>query len=208
MELKTDILEKLSVRQPFFYLPNQFWKHKNHRIVFEALSILKRTGKNPCVVCSGRLSDYRNQGHIDQLKDFIRSNELNVKLLGLIPFEAVAVLMRNSLAVINPSLFEGWSTTVEECKSLGKRLILSDIPVHREQDPLNCIYFDPKDPHELAQIIEREMNSPSVECESVDLDFRTRSFAEQYQSIVFEALGIKHLHLTVGTNHHSDVKTQ
>lgn len=33
---------------------------------------------------------------------------------------------------VNPSFYEGWSTTVEEAKSIGVPLLLSDIPVHRE----------------------------------------------------------------------------
>lgn len=44
-------------------------------------------------------------------------------------------LMKHAIAIINPSLFEGGSTTVEEAKSLLKVIILSGIPVHREQNP-------------------------------------------------------------------------
>ncbi len=43
------------------------------------------------------------------------------------------VLLAHAVAVINPSRFEGWSSSVEEAKALGKPLIVSDIPVHREQ---------------------------------------------------------------------------
>ncbi len=38
-----------------------------------------------------------------------------------------------STALINPSQFEGWSTTVEEAKSLGVKMLLSDLEVHKEQ---------------------------------------------------------------------------
>ena len=43
--------------------------------------------------------------------------------------------------MINPSLFEGWSSTVEECKSVGKNMILSDLNVHKEQYPTQT-FFD------------------------------------------------------------------
>jgi glycosyltransferase involved in cell wall biosynthesis len=58
--------------------------------------------------------------------------------------------MRASIAVINPSLIEGWSTTVEEAKSLGVPLILSDIPVHREQTQ-EAMFFDPRSARSLAE---------------------------------------------------------
>jgi hypothetical protein len=39
---------------------------------------------------------------------------------------------------------EGWSTTVEEAKSLEGPLILSDIPVHRVQASTVADVFDPR----------------------------------------------------------------
>ena len=49
--------------------------------------------------------------------------------------------MRKSIAVIQPSLFEGWSTIVEECRSIGKKIILSDLNVHKEQNFSESIFF-------------------------------------------------------------------
>ena len=43
--------------------------------------------------------------------------------------------MFHSVAVINPSEFEGRSSTVEQAKSLGKQVILSNIKIHKEQKP-------------------------------------------------------------------------
>ena len=74
------------------------------------------------------------------------------RVLGVIPYKHVFSLIRFSQAVINPSLFEGWSTSVEESKAVGKTLILSDIPVHREQMP-DGIFFDPRNSCELADTI-------------------------------------------------------
>lgn len=56
-----------------------------------------------------------------------------------------------SLGYINPSFFEGWSTTVEEAKYRGKPILLSDLKVHREQAPAKSVFFDPNDPEDLAK---------------------------------------------------------
>jgi glycosyltransferase involved in cell wall biosynthesis len=187
-DLKERIIDDWGLRSPFFYLPNQFWKHKNHLIVFEALAILKARGLEPMLVCTGKMDDYRNKEHVNNLKNFLSKKNLNVKLLGVVPFEVVEFLMQKSLAVINPSLFEGWSTTVEECKSFGKRIILSNIPVHVEQDPPNREYFDPRNAQQLSNLLEAEMKSPRADDLNSDLDARTKAFAEQYQAIVSEAI--------------------
>ena len=104
---ENDVLEKFEINEPFFYLPNQFWKHKNHKIVFEALVKLKEYGVEPLLVCSGQASDYRNQEHFDDLRRFIEVSKTRVRFLGLIEYDDVVILIKKSLAVINPSLFEG-----------------------------------------------------------------------------------------------------
>ena len=76
-------------------------------------------------------------------------------------------LMRSASGVLNPSLFEGWSTTVEEAKLLGKRLILSDIPVHREQDPAAALYLDPRDPAAWAEAMRATLADEDAPAEEV-----------------------------------------
>jgi glycosyltransferase involved in cell wall biosynthesis len=73
------------------------------------------------------------------------------RVLGVVPFDHLIELMRNSIALINPSRFEGWSTSVEEAKSMGKQILLSDIPTHREQAPERGVYFPAEDPDALAE---------------------------------------------------------
>jgi glycosyltransferase involved in cell wall biosynthesis len=75
----------------------------------------------------------------------------NFRVLGPVPFDHLIGLMQHAVAFINPSKFEGWSTTVEEAKSMGKQIILSDIPVHQEQAPARGIFFPATNPDALAQ---------------------------------------------------------
>lgn len=137
----------------FFYLPNQFWKHKNHITVFKALRILGKKGVKPFIVFTGNPVDSRNPLHFADLVQKISEWGLRdqVAFLGLVPHDHVYMLVRQSICVINPSLFEGWSTTVEEAKSVGKRVLLSNLPVHREQDPPGGVYFEPTDSEGLAE---------------------------------------------------------
>jgi glycosyltransferase involved in cell wall biosynthesis len=194
-----DELNKLKLEfnlpNDFFFIPNQFWKHKNHIVVFKAIALLKTKGYNITMVCSGNLNDYRNIEYINQVKHFIYENKIDVRLLGVIDYNKMFQLMKYSIAVINPSFFEGWSSTVEECKSLGKNMILSNIAVHKEQNPANSFYFDPNNEEELADILlnvfenrnslmklynEQEFNE--------NIKVRTNEFALKYKSIVLSVL--------------------
>jgi len=139
----------------FFFLPNQFWVHKNHECVVEALGLLSAKGIRIVVAASGLQADVRRPDYFRRLQTQIRDAglERSFLLLGLIPHDHVLALMRSCAALINPSAFEGWSTTVEEAKSMGTPMLLSSLEVHREQAAARALYFDKNSPQELATIL-------------------------------------------------------
>lgn len=179
----------------FFFLPNQFWRHKNHLVVLDALAMLP---SSYCVVCTGRLSDYRGSQHIYEIRRRIARNSLENRflMLGVVDRQIFQSLLQRSIAVINPSLFEGWSTTVEEAKYSGKRLVLSDIPVHREQNPIDALYFLPDNPRQLAELLVQVIDEFDISKEEVRQDnarlaypHAARKFGEDYLDIVKSCVG-------------------
>ena len=184
---KSLLLQKYKIKDDFFYIPNQFWKHKNHMMIFEAINELKKDGVEINIVCTGYLGDYRNKTYIDDIRKVVKLNNLedNIKLLGLVDYEDVFALIKFSKAVINPSLFEGWSSTVEECKSVGKNMILSDLDVHKEQYP-NAVFFKRDSIESLKEVLKfyKIENESNLE----PLDVRTKKFANIYVSVCKEVL--------------------
>jgi len=190
----TEIIKsKYGISDKYFYLPNQFWAHKNHIVVFKAINILARKGLNPILVTTGVMKDARsNDENIIKLNKYIDDNALNnnIHLLGIVPYEYVLTFMRNCISIINPSLFEGWSSTVEEAKSIGKNIILSDIGVHKEQNPKLAAYFDPYDEVSLATLMEEiwlngvKNNDLSDQQLENDLITRTKEFGLNYYNIL------------------------
>lgn len=196
-EIKEEVIKKFNLPAKYFYVPNQFWVHKNHKVVFEAISILKKQNIDINVVFTGNTTDYRNSNHFDELMDFAKKQNIenNIKILGLVNLIDVYYLMRNCISIINPSLFEGWSSTVEEAKSIGKNIILSNLSVHKEQSPLGGVYFDPRNPDELANILKDKWtdgeSKPDYELEKIakeQLENRINEFGRTYQKIVLKSL--------------------
>jgi glycosyltransferase involved in cell wall biosynthesis len=151
-----EVRTRHALPEKFFYLPNQFWKHKNHSTVIDALQLLKARNKALVVVASGNLKDNRHPRYPQSVLDKVAAYGLaeNFRFLGLIPRADISSVMQLATAVLNPSLFEGWSTTVEEAKSLGVPLLLSDLRVHREQAPLVAKYFDPLSAVSMADVMQ------------------------------------------------------
>ena len=194
-----DVLKrKYRLPDAFFYLPNQFWKHKNHSTVLEALDVLRSQHKEVFVVATGAGTDHRHPDHFSSLVDMRKSLHLEdlFRMLGVVPYEDLLGLMRGCIAVINPSLFEGWSTTVEEAKSLGKQVLLSSIPVHVEQDPDRGLYFDAMSAPELADRMAIAAEGFSIVADQRFMDLaaaalpgRVRSFGLAYEQIALQTIG-------------------
>ena len=150
------IADLYGLPEHFFFMPNQFWRHKNHGLVLEALAILRERGRQIVVAASGKQADPRDPGYFSTFQGRLEQRGLQnaFRLLGMIPYPHLASLMRASTAMLNPSLFEGWSTTVEEAKAMGSPMLLSDIDVHREQMGEAAIYFDRHSAQSLADALD------------------------------------------------------
>jgi len=190
-----EVKKKYNIKSRYFHLPNQFWIHKNHHVVIEALRILKEQGQHVVVLATGNQSDQRRTNHFQSLMARVEECGLSeeFRVIGIVPYPELMVLMRHSVALLNPSFFEGWSTTVEESKALGKRIILSDIPVHREQSPARGVYFNPHNPETLAFAMKQQLElwnpDEDIDCaiqSASALLSRRQVFAKNYQEIVLE----------------------
>ena len=119
----------------YLLICNQWWRHKNLDLPVEALS---RCGDRQVkLVFTGETKDPRWPGDEVRIRGLIDRHGLagRCHVLGRIPRETQLALLRDCVGVIQPSRFEGWSSVVEEAKVLGRPLLLSEFPVHREQAP-------------------------------------------------------------------------
>lgn len=147
--------EKYRLPDRYFICSNQFWAHKNHQVVLKALKDLRDQGIHAMVAFTGKPYDNRNPDYYESLMSQVTDHSLNdyVRFLGLIPRDEQLALLNHSLAIIQPSLFEGWSTVVEDGKALNKHILASDLAVHREQLPDYPLFFQPYDFEALSKMM-------------------------------------------------------
>lgn len=177
-----EVLKKYDVMQPYFISPNQFWAHKNHLSIINAVKKLIEDGQNILLLFTGKEYDYRYPEYTENLKRKVVELELqnNIKFLGFIDRADQLVLMKHSNAVIQASLFEGWSTVVEDSKALNCRLILSDIAVHREQEPPMVTWFDPNSVDALVKAI----TTPFSNKMDYDYQINKLNYVKQFNAII------------------------
>jgi glycosyltransferase involved in cell wall biosynthesis len=180
-------LEKYDLPEAFVLLPNQFWAHKNHATAFAAAADLPLP-----LVCTGAMEDHRRPGFRDELMRLLDAcdSRARVRILGVVPRPDYLALVAGATALLQPSLFEGWSSTVEDARAFGRPIALSDIPVHREQDPPGGVFFDPLSPTALASAVTAACAlAPVPAAEAARLQHeRVVAYGERFLAVAGEAM--------------------
>lgn len=183
------VLAKFELKKnEYFIICNQFWVHKNFEILFKAIKAFLKTNHNTVYkfVFTGRLQDDRFPNNYDLLKNkypAIFENE-KVLFLGLIERQEQLILIQESLGLIQPSLYEGWNSSIEEAKCLNVPVVASDIKVHREQLKGDDNYiFDKSDPMDLITKLELLIGS-ELKSNSFSKNKMQKTLKEQIDSII------------------------
>jgi len=149
--LKMDlVLNKYHLNSGYFFYPAQFWAHKNHVRILEALVRLKDEGIAYQVVFAG--GDKGNRVYVEE---FISQNNLSeqVRFLGFVPAEDMRGLYEGSTAVVMPTYFGPTNLPPLEAWSVGKPLIYS---AHlKKHSGEAAIHIDADKAEDLAQAMKK-----------------------------------------------------
>jgi glycosyltransferase involved in cell wall biosynthesis len=168
-----EIRKKYDLPEQFFLVCNQFFKHKNHLTVLQALRQLRDDGQSiPVVAFTGRPHDYRNPDAFSDLLQFVNVHKLHhyCRFLGVVPRKDQVALIRASQAVIHPSKFEGRGAIVEEAFILGTQVICSDLPVHRELRAPGTFFFPVGDVSEVARLMQGQFRPSNKTVDEIVAD--------------------------------------
>ncbi len=146
----------------FIYYPANFWPHKNHRRLFEALVQLKtRYHLTVPLVLSGVF-----QGQAD-LSALIAELGLTgqVHLLGYLPHAELPALYAAATALVFPSLFEGFGQPVLEAMACGCPVICANTTSLPELAGEAALPVNPLDVAQMTEAIYNINQSPSLRVE-------------------------------------------
>ena len=147
IEIK-DLFIKYDIEEGYYYYPAQFWPHKNHIRILQALLLLKNNKITKKVVFSG--GDKGNLSYIkSKILEFGLENE--VKLLGFVPSSHIEALYKGSLAIVMPTYFGPTNIPPLEAWSFGKPLIYSSHLNENVGDA--ALLVDPDSAEELAEAL-------------------------------------------------------
>ena len=143
-------LKKLPDR--YFASIGSFTKIKGHSTLLDAFAIFAASNQDVSLVICGM-----NGPEKDALQERAIQFRLNERVILLVDLEpsAVAEVMRNAIAIVQPSTREAFGLAVVEAGACGKLVIASDVGGHREilSDGKTGLLFPPNDHQVLSQLL-------------------------------------------------------
>jgi glycosyltransferase involved in cell wall biosynthesis len=149
----------LAVPSPYVLYPAQFWAHKNHVGLLQAIAELRRRGTTVHAALVG--SDKGNRAYVASRAADLGIAE-QVHFLGFVERKDLVALYRNATALVYASLCGPENLPPLEAMALGCPVINSDIPGAREQLGDAALLVDTLDPAALADAIVRVMTTPAL----------------------------------------------
>ena len=156
------VLAEYRLEKGYWFYPAQFWAHKNHVRVLEALVILRERGLEQRAVFTGSDKGFRSvvEGHVSRL-----GLDGSVQFLGFVPSEHLRALYFGSIGLVFPSYFGPTNLPPLEALALGRPVVCSGF--HEPSLGPGPTYFDPDDPVELADAMEATVRDSAAAPELV-----------------------------------------
>lgn len=165
--------------------PANFWTHKNHAILIEALKIVvERTDEKFELYLPGS-----DKGSKDSIVNLVKKYSLsnNVKFVNFISSSELISLYLESNLLIFPSLMGPDNLPPLEALSFGCKIAVADIPGAREQFGNFAFYFDPYKVSEIADIIQSSATSHQSAYNMRELDeFLSARSCENYVNLILK----------------------
>ncbi len=148
-----EVLARYSIRKPYVFYPAQFWPHKNHVGLLDAVRLLsERHSLAVDVVLVG--SDKGNRQFIEQTAQRLGIAE-RVRFPGFVSQHELVVFYRNALATTYVTYFGPENLPPLEAFAAGCPVVASDVSGSEQQLGDAALRIDPRDPAAIAAAIHR-----------------------------------------------------
>jgi glycosyltransferase involved in cell wall biosynthesis len=152
-------VERLGIGGRYLFYPAQFWAHKNHSTLFDALAELGRDGGEPFELALVG-SDMGQLEHVRRLAQASGVAE-RVHFLGFVDMNDLVALYQHAHALTYLSFFGPENLPPLEAFALGCPVVAADVPGAREQLGDAAILVPPTEPALVAAAV-RQLEDPAL----------------------------------------------
>jgi glycosyltransferase involved in cell wall biosynthesis len=146
-------VRSLDLPARYLLFPAQFWPHKNHRRVTEAVAALHRQDVDVAVVMTGSWSGHIRGRVLADVREIVARERIErlVRILGYAEDKDMASLYAGAAGVLLPTFFGPTNIPVIEGWAMGVPVLTSDIRGIREQCGDAALLVDPLSTEDIAR---------------------------------------------------------
>lgn len=150
---------EVEIFDKYLFYPAQFWTHKNHKNLLQAIKALKEKDIIINLILVG--SEQNNKNNVEiMIKDMELQSQ--VKILGYVTNNEMIYLYQHATALIMPTFFGPTNIPQLEAFVLGCPVLTSGIYGIPEQVGNAALLFNPNQQQEIAVCIERIWSDASL----------------------------------------------
>ena len=141
-------LKKYNLDKPFIIYTGNLYPHKNINFLIKAVGVFNNSHKHQltlAIACARSVFEKR------------LTKDSDIRYLGYVPDNDLAMLYSQSLALVHPSLIEGFGLTGLEAMAAGLPVLSSDATCLPEVYGEAALYFDPYNQKSLILRLEQIM---------------------------------------------------
>jgi glycosyltransferase involved in cell wall biosynthesis len=159
----------------YIFYPAQFWPHKNHLRIVQALGLLRHDQnlRVPIVLCGSHSGEIRKRAY-QQMMSLIAQRGLraDVHYLGYVPERDMSAIYTLATALVMPTFFGPTNIPVLEAWSFGCPVLTSNIRGIREQAEDAALLVDPRSVESIAEGIRRIWVDEQLRASLVERGYR------------------------------------
>ena len=190
---RQEILDHYRITDPYFICVGRMEKRKNIAALLDGWDeFVRQSGRGILLVLAG---SFEGRSGREVVKRARASN--GVLFTGVVTEEAKGALLEESIALVQPSLYEGFGLPLLEAMTARVPIACSSIPAHREVAGEAALYFDPDDRSGMAraldmlarenQLRDRLAAAGAARCAAYSWDRSAELLEDAYRSIVNRA---------------------
>jgi glycosyltransferase involved in cell wall biosynthesis len=154
-ETRLKIMNKYRLKsQKYFIFCSKWWRNKNHGALMKAFNKFAQKNSEIKLILVG---DHPRVFESRPIKDYCSDRLI---IAGFVPDEELGILLKNALAFIHPSVYEGFGMPIVEAMANGIPVACSNVASLPEVAGSAALLFDPFNVDSITQAMYRLADDP------------------------------------------------
>lgn len=184
-EKSAKVLGKYDLKpQKYFIFCSSWWRNKNHGALMDAFNKFAKQDSEIKLILVGKHSDFFQSRPIQEFSSD------RIIITGFVPNEDLGILLKNALAFIHPSVYEGFGMPIIEAMANGIPVACSNVSSLPEVASSAALLFDPFDVDSITRAMLCLADDPQLRKDLVHKGYEQAKKYSDRDAMVYEYIRV------------------